>query len=61
MMLLHPCPTCPNGLVARRATSCLRCVAAFEAEFNPFERHQPAPKRLTWWQRIRRQLPEERV
>lgn len=51
MILLHACVTCANGLTEHRGASCVRCIAKFEADFNPSDRTSVKPKRLTWWQK----------
>jgi hypothetical protein len=40
---LHPCTTCDRGLTMQRDTTCNRCRAAFEAEWNPIDRAKPPP------------------
>ena len=56
MILLHPCTTCDKGLTERRNTRCLRCIAAFEAEFNPDDRPKTLPLEPPRLVRILRRL-----
>lgn len=43
MTLLYPCTKCDRGLTVQRDTTCNRCWAEFEAEWNPIDRPKTLP------------------